>query len=318
MNSEYVVRLDDCGAHPADLVGRKASRLSGLIGAGVPVPEGFVVTAAAYRLFVQENRLGPVIAQAIRRFRAGRDLGVATAEIRTAFRDAPVPPALTEAILTAYDELGGEGTDVAVRCSPVESADGEVFLNLRTGADVVAACRRCFASLFSAVAVGNREALGEDHLKAVMPVIVQPMVRADVGASGTARGESTFVRVHAGWGLGEQPAGADQYSVHPGHRPLIVRHHGTKPAKVVYAGPRGTRTVPTTPEEQAADVLTDEDLRQLANWSATADELFQRPMTLHWSKDGVTSHLYILESRPVQTPLRTTLTHQTSVVPQFT
>ncbi|TCC24757.1 PEP/pyruvate-binding domain-containing protein [Kribbella speibonae] len=307
MNTEYVVRLDgDAEPAPAEQIGVKASRLAGLAREGIRVPEGFAVTAAAYREFVQEGRLGPSIAQAIRRFRAGRDLVVAAAEIRSAFRDAPVPTGLTDEIMAAYDELGGDGTDVAVRCGPVEPADGvqdEVFLHLRTGADVVAACRRCFASLFNAVAVGNREAMGGDHLNAVMPVTVQSMVRADVGASGTARGESTFVRVRAAWGLGEPPVGdADQYSVHPGSRPLIVRHRGAKLTKSVYADPRGTQRIPTTYDERMALVLTDDELRQLAGWSEAADKHFRRPMTLEWAKDGLSGTLYVVEVRPWMLP----------------
>jgi phosphoenolpyruvate synthase/pyruvate phosphate dikinase len=307
MNSQYVVRLDDA-VDPAQ-AGAKAARLAGLATEGVRVPDGFVVTADAYREFVREARLGPAIAQSIRRFRAGRDLRVAAAEIRSAFRDAELPPALVDDILAGYDKLGGDGADIVVRCSPVGAADEvqeEAFLHLRTGADVVAAVRRCFASLFGMVAVGNREAAGEDHLRAVMPVTVQAMVRSDIGGSGTARGESTFVRVCARWGLGTPTAtGSDQYSVHPGRRPLIVSHRGAKSTKVVYAAPRGTRTVPTTPEERAELVLTDDELLELANWSVTADKHFRRPMTLEWAKDGRTCELYVVEARPWMLPTLT-------------
>ncbi|WP_329000197.1 hypothetical protein OHA18_37905 [Kribbella sp. NBC_00709] len=158
-------------------------------------PGGFAVTAEAYREFVREARLGSVIARSIRRFRAGRDLVVAAAEIRSAFRDASLPSTMVDDILKAYEELGGDGTEVVVRCSPVTSADAiqdEVFSHLTTGGDVIAACRRCFASLYGAVAIGNREAAGIDHLRVAMPVTVQRMVR-----SGTARGESPFVRLPA-------------------------------------------------------------------------------------------------------------------------
>ncbi|MFG1911972.1 PEP/pyruvate-binding domain-containing protein [Kribbella sp. NPDC048928] len=303
-------------------VGVKNVRLAELAAAGIRIPPGFAVTAAAYREFVEEARLGPSIAQAIRRFRAGRDLAVAAAEIRSAFRDAELPPAMVDEILAGYEELGGDGTDGVVRCSPVDSADegqADVFLHLRTGADVVAAVRRCFASLFSMAAVGHREAIGEDHLRAAMPVTVQTMVRADVGSSGTARGESTFVRVRARWGLGEPTAaGADQYSVHPGSRPLIVKHRGAKPTKVVYADPRGTRTVPTTPDERGALVLTDDELLELADWSVTADKLFRRPMALEWAKDGCTGRLYAVEVRPWVLPAMTIATRgRVTAVPQL-
>ena len=299
MNSKTIVRLQD-GVDP-DQVGVKNARLGVLADEGVQVPEGFVVTASSYRSFVEANRLGPVIAQEMRRFRAGRDLVVVAAAIRTAFRDASLPATVADEILRAYAALGGEGTEVAVRCSPVAPQDDgreEVFLHLRCGADVLAACRRCFASLFSAVAVGNREVIGADQLAAVMPVTVQRMVRSDLGGSGTAYGESTFVRIMAGWGLGSPPAtDADLYSVHPGGRSLIVKHRGAKRAKTVYADPRGTRTVPATPSEQTGLVLTDDEIREIAGWSVIADRLFKHPMELEWAKDGCSGDLSVVEVR---------------------
>ncbi|MFF0268220.1 PEP/pyruvate-binding domain-containing protein [Kribbella sp. NPDC004536] len=284
----------------------KTARLAVLAGTGCGFPEGFAVTAAAYREFVDDGRLEPEIARGIRRFRAGRDLAVVAAEIRSAFRDASLPAAVADEIVAAYGDLGGEGTEVAVRCSPVTSADpvhDEVFLHLNTADDVLAACRRCFASLYSAVAIGNREAAGLDQLTAVMPVTVQRMVRADLGASGTARGESTFVRVRAAWGLGDPAVSdADLYSVHPGDRPLIVSHCGGKATKTVYAGPRGTCRVATTPDERSALVLTDEELQVLARWSVLADRRFRRPVTLEWAKDGPSGRLFAVEIRPGAAP----------------
>lgn len=299
MNSDNVVRLRRA-TDPAR-VGVKNARLAALSGEDIRVPEGFAVTAAAYQAFVREAGLVPVIAQEIRRYRAGRDLVAVAAAIRTAFGNASLPPYLTDEILAAYEELGGDGTEVAVRSSPIDRQDevaDKTFLHLRSGADVLAACRRCFASLFSAVAVGNREHRGPDHLAAAMPITVQRMVRADLGSSGTARGESTFVRVRAAWGLGEPWADdADQCSVHPGARSMIVKHRGAKRAKTVYAGLRGTQVVATTADERSGFVLTDDELQELARWSVAADKHFKRPMELEWAKDGESGDLYLVEAR---------------------
>ncbi|MGW1344447.1 PEP/pyruvate-binding domain-containing protein [Kribbella sp. NPDC002412] len=301
MNGEWVLRPEDAGGTDPAQAGAKSAGLSELSRKGIRVPAGFVVSAAAYQEYVRESRLGPVIASELRRYRAGRDVVAVAAAIRTAFREASLPPALAAEILDAYQELGGDGTEVAVRCSPVDSHDDirdEVFLHLRSGADVLAACRRCFASLFSSVAVGNRELRGPDHLAAAMPVAVQRMVRSDLGASGTARGENTFVRVRAAWGLGEPPAeDPDQYSVHPGAVPMIVRHRGAKRTKTVYADPHGTKTIPTTPQERSQLVLNDDELQELARWSVEVDKHFKRPMELEWAKDGCSGDLYLVEVR---------------------
>src|SRR5690349_13079134 len=208
MNGQWAVALQG-SVDPAQ-VGGKAAELAELHNRGVRVPAGFAVTAAAYQEFVREARLDPLISQEIRRYRHGRDLGVVTAAIRTAFRDAPVPDGLAAEILAAYEVLGGDGTEVVVRCSPVfpHSRTTAVFLHVNSGAAVLMACRRCFASLFGADTLGDRELNGPDHHAAVMPVTVQRLVRSDLGASGTARAESTFVRIRAAWGLGA-PADGD-------------------------------------------------------------------------------------------------------------
>ncbi|MEV0802958.1 PEP/pyruvate-binding domain-containing protein [Kribbella sp. NPDC050281] len=306
MSTDRIVRLQDDAATDPAVVGVKNSRLAELSRDGIRVPAGFVVTATAYEEFVREGRLGPVIAREIRRYRAGRDLRVVAAAIRTAFGATSLPPALADDILAAYEELGGDGTEVAVRCSPITPQEGtrdELFLHLNTGADVLAACRRCFADLFSAAAVGNRELCGPDHLTAAMPVTVQLMVRSDRGGSGTVHGESSLVRVSAAWGLGEPAADdPDQFSIYPGSRPMIIRHRGAKRTKTVYAGRRATSLVPTTPKERNGLVLSDGELQVLAQWSVLADARCKRRMELDWAKDGVSGQLYVVEARPLTFP----------------
>jgi phosphoenolpyruvate synthase/pyruvate phosphate dikinase len=301
MNGEWTVALQG-SVDPAQ-VGGKAAQLAELHGRGVRVPDGFAVTAAAYQEFVREARLDPLISQEIRRYRHGRDLGVVAAAIRTAFRGAEFPDELAAQILAAYDALGGDGTEVVVRCSPVFPQRGTtaVFLHVNSGAAVLMACRRCFASLFGADTLGDRELNGPDHLTAVMPVTVQRLVRSDLGASGTARAESTFVRIHAAWGLGA-PATGDVYSFHPGPQPLIVKHRGSQQTKTVYADPHGTREVPTTPQERAAAVLTDDEIAELGTWSVAAENYFGRAMELEWAKDGRSGELYLVEVRPWTVP----------------
>jgi len=61
-----VVSLSDAAALGADLVGRKAWTLSHLAGAGFPVPDGFVVTTAAWD--APPDELARQVAQAVARF----------------------------------------------------------------------------------------------------------------------------------------------------------------------------------------------------------------------------------------------------------
>ena len=117
---------------------------------------GFAVTSAAYREFVRSARLRPYISGELRRWRAGRDLIAVGAAIRTAFADAEWPAPVAEAIAAAYARLGGDGTAVTVRS--LGSVHHEVFHDVRTTDDVLAACRRCFAAPFTDEAIADREA----------------------------------------------------------------------------------------------------------------------------------------------------------------
>ncbi len=117
---------------------------------------GFAVTSAAYREFVRSARLRPSIGGELRRWRAGRDLIAVGAAIRTAFADAEWPVGVAGAIAAGYARLGGDGTPVTVRS--LGSGHHEVFHDVRTTDDVLAACRRCFAAPFTDEAIADREA----------------------------------------------------------------------------------------------------------------------------------------------------------------
>ena len=137
---------------------------------------GFAVTAAGCREFVRSARLRPFIAGELRRWRAGRDLVAVGAAIRTAFADAEWPVAVAGAIAAGYARLGGDGTVVTVRsvgaCGCVE-----VFRELDTTGDVLAACKRCYAALFTAEAIAGRADRGVDQLEVAVSLGIERETR---------------------------------------------------------------------------------------------------------------------------------------------
>ncbi len=141
---------------------------------GVCVPDRFELTPAAYQEFLSTTSLRPFIAGQLRRYHHGADLLAVGAAIRTAFAYAEMPVGLARRITAAYQSLGGEGTAVVVR------SEGEIFRNVRTSRDLLAACKRCFAALFSDQAIALREEQGVDHLSVMVSVTVQRMVRASL------------------------------------------------------------------------------------------------------------------------------------------
>src|SRR5437667_7843972 len=216
------------------LVGGKAANLGELARAGLPVPEGFCLTTAAYDLVTQNAGLEPVLdelAAADARDTARLERCAATA--RAALLAAPVPATVQEAVREAYHHLAqGEPLPVAVRSSATAedlsfasfAGQQDTYLNVVGPDAVLDHVSRCWASLFTERAVTYRLRNGFDHRKVHMAVVVQRMVFPQAsGILFTAdpiTGNRRVASVEASFGLGEALVSglmnADVYKVRDG------------------------------------------------------------------------------------------------------
>ena len=334
MSDEPLVRgLDDLGRSDGDKVGGKNASLGEMIcrlrEVGIRVPGGFATTAAAYWRFVEDNGLKEVIAQQLDRLKDDRsNLAAIGRAIRKLFTDAELPPALEEAISGAYDDMasraGRRNPDVAVRSSataedlPEASFAGqlETFLNVRGHGQLMEACKRCYASLFTDRAIAYRENHGFDHMKVALSVGVQQMVRSDRASSGvmfsidTETGFPGSVLINAAWGLGETivqgMVDPDEYHVfkpllgEPDARPIVARRLGRKTRKMVYAreGDASAKVVETSEKERTSFVLSDDEVLELGRWAAAIEAHYGQAMDMEWAKDGESGELFIVQARP--------------------
>jgi pyruvate, water dikinase len=300
----------------------------------VQVPDGFATLSDAYWAFLDVNDLRGVIAKRIGEWESGEaELAETGAAIRKAFLKARWPDDVAQDIRAAYRELSGrykvDEADVAVRSSataedlPDASFAGqqESFLNISGEDDLLDACRRCYASLFTDRAISYRKAKGFDHFQVALSVGVQKMVRSDLGGAGvmfsidTETGFDGVVLIDAAWGLGENvvqgSVDPDGYSVFkplldkPGVRPIIDKRLGGKKQKMIYAtgGARSenkspVRNVSTSTAERSAFVLDDDEIVQLARWARDIERHYECPMDIEWAKDGETGDLFIVQARP--------------------
>lgn len=201
MSASQVLPLQQISAQDVSLVGGKNASLGELIGSlepvGVRIPSGFATTAAAYRLFLSENALEPTISARLEDCHAGRTcLPEAAAAIRKAVLAGKWPAEIRAQIGQAYRELcrasGIPDLHVAVRSSataedlPGASFAGqqETYLNISGEQALLAACKRCYASLYTDRAIAYREAKGFAHEAVALSVGVQRMVRSDLAGSG--------------------------------------------------------------------------------------------------------------------------------------
>ncbi len=322
------IRLKDVPA-----VGGKTASLGELRSLlGARVPDGFALTAEAYR-----NALaGSGAIHELRRLLSGFDhhdvaqLADRAAKARQLVYEATGNAALRREIAAAYRVLGercGKDVAVAVRSSataedlPTASFAGqhESFLHVRGERDVAEACRKCFASIFTDRAIVYRIDNGFDHFKVALSVAVMKMVRsAASGVIFTLDTESGFPEVvflTGAWGLGENivqgKVDPDEFYVHKptfkaGYRAVLSRSLGGKEMKLVYARGRGaaTRNLKTPKHDRERFCLADPEVLELANCAIHIEDHYSQlagrpnPMDIEWAKDGEDGKLYILQARP--------------------
>jgi pyruvate,water dikinase len=326
MNEPVYVRFfEEFGAGDVPLVGGKNASLGemyrALSGQGIRVPHGFAVTAAAYWHVLDEAgaRDGPPPGLPPR--------GGGGPQAREIVYGAGLPADLAAEILAGYRRLQqeyGEDVSVAVRSSataedlPTASFAGqaETFLNITGDENLLDACRRCYASLFTDRSIHYRADQGYDHFKVALSIGIMKMVRSDLASSGvmftldTESGFRDVVFITGSYGLGENivqgAVDPDEFYVHKpayaaGHRAVLRRLLGDKAIKMIFAegGTRHTtRNIPVPDADRERYCLTDAEVLQLAGHAITIENHYRRPMDIEWAKDGTDGQLYLVQARP--------------------
>jgi pyruvate,water dikinase len=319
------------------LVGGKIASLGELYSVlsreGVRVPNGFALTASAYR----DALTAAGAWDALHTLLDDLDkthidvLAARAADSRKIVYEATNTKELYRQISEAYRQLEAEygpHVPVAVRSSataedlPTASFAGQhdSFLNVRDADGLFEACRRCFASIFTDRAISYRIDNGFDHFKVSLSVGVMKMVKADLASSGvmftldTESGFRDVVFITAAYGLGENIVQGlvdpDEFYVHKpsfrrGHRAVLSRSLGRKQMRMVYAfGQSGTKNISVPDVDRARFCISDEEVLKLADdairiedhYSANAGHAM--PMDIEWAKDADDGQIYVIQARP--------------------
>lgn len=298
------------------VVGGKGASLACLAAAGLPVPAGFHLTTEAYRRFVTANDLTAAIlaaaADASLDDPASQERAAAT--IQPLFQRGAMPEAIAADLRRAYAALGEPAPAVAVRSSATaEDLPGlsfagqqETLLNVRGQAALLEAVRRCWASLWTARAIGYRLWMGIDHQTVAMGVVIQTMLAPTVaGVLFTANpttGDRAELLINASYGLGEAIVSGevtpDSFVVD--RATLTIRNSslGQKEVAIVAAEGQGTvpREVPRDQQQQPS--LSADRIRDLGELAGRVEALFNGvPQDIEWAvADG---RVWLLQSRPI-------------------
>jgi pyruvate,water dikinase len=309
--STLILPLSDLEA-TLEAVGGKGMSLAKLSRAGLPVPGGFHVTTEAYRRFVADNGLQPRILAALKGADAAQlaSLDTASQQIASLFAAAPIPTDIAAAISAAYADL--KEAPVAVRSSataedlPEASFAGQqdTYLNICGSGPVLEAIKRCWASLWTARAIGYRLKNGIDQESVALAVIVQDLVPADAaGVMFTANpldGQRDQVVISAAWGLGEAVVSGtvtpDMVTADK-HTGRTLRRETAAKQVMTVRTETGTREQPVPDSKRNAPVLSDKQVAELTRYGAQIETLYGMPMDIEWVL--AEGKFAILQARPI-------------------
>jgi phosphohistidine swiveling domain-containing protein len=321
--SGLVLGLADLSASMLPQVGGKAANLGELIGAGLPVPDGFCLTTEAYVQAV--GPLGLAEVHSALQDTPADDLealaGLA-GRARSLITSAELPTVIAGEILTAYRAL--DGVPVAVRSSataedlPFASFAGQqdTYLNVIGAVALLEAVRKCWASLWTDRAVAYRASRNIDPATVALAVVVQRMVDAEAaGVMFTANpvtGRRREAVIDASPGLGEAVvSGAvnpDHFVVDTASGAILQRRLGDKRTAVRPLPGGGTeyveqgtdRSAGTGQVAQNQPCLTDAQIRELAALGNNAEAHYGAPQDTEWALDG-DGKVWLTQSRPITT-----------------
>lgn len=337
--NKFILWFDQLKIEDVAFVGGKNASLgemyTTLVPKGIRVPNGFAVTAYAYRYFIEKEGLTSFIEKNLEGLDTHdvKQLQKVGKAIRDKIIDSDLPKDLEEEILKAYIDLSNaynmKEADTAVRSSATAedlpgasfAGEHETYLNVVGGKNVLKATKEAMASLWNDRAISYRVDKGFNHFDVALSVGVQKMVRSDEGSSGvmftldTESGFEDVVQIDASWGLGEMVVQGkvtpDSYLVFKktfkdGFSPIIKKDIGSKETKMIYSGAKTNpvKEVPVLKKDREVYVLSNDEILTLARWGMEIEAHYSEnagkhmPMDIEWAKDGITGELFIVQARP--------------------
>ena len=307
----------------AGALGGKGWSLARMHAAGLPVPAGFCIPAAAFERFLAHNDLD--LAQAW-----ARGDEAALADIAQRIRRAAFPSGAAEQILQAHATLGA--VPVAVRSSALgedsvaHSFAGQyaTFLYVRGADSVLDSVRNCWASLLNAGALAYRRergaaAAGEALAMAVVVQAMVPAERAGVAfAHDPVSGRDDAWLVEACYGLGEGlvsgRVSSDLYRIDAAGLGIVEREIRTKASAVQWdAGAARVVEQDVPPALRDAPVLDAARARAVGLLLQRCNVLFGGPQDIEWAQHGDTT--WLLQSRPITSVAEPATPHQGQPAP---
>ncbi len=312
---KLVVWFSEVGRTDIPLVGGKGANLGEMSRAGLPVPQGFIVTADAYFAFIKDHKLDSFIEKETKNLdpEDSKKLNVIAEALQKAIKENELPKALQQQIEKAYEEMH-EGP-VAVRSSataedlPDASFAGQqaTFLNIEGKKQLIKAIRECWASLFGARAIYYRTVNKFDHMKVGIAVPVQKMVQSEVSGImftvDPVSEDTGKIVIDAGLGLGEAIVSGsvtpDHYVVDKEKMEIVSKE--IQPQAWMFVRDTDGKNIHKnlTDEQKKNPKLSDEQIIALAKIGAQVEKHYGKPQDTEWAFEN--GSFFMVQARPVTT-----------------
>ena len=299
-----------------EILGGKGRSLAKMTRSGFRVPDGFIVTADAYRDFVSTYGIQEEIIELAKPdLKNGYpNFEECSKKIQLIIERNQTPEATRNEIIEAYEGLRGTALRMAVRSSanaedlPEFSFAGqqETFLNISTSAAIIESVHKCWASLWTPQAMSYRHQNGIDQSSVAMAVVVQKMIPSEVSGilftANPSSGERSQIILNSSFGLGEAVVSGqvtpDTFIVDRQTLNINEKILGPKEQKIVSEDGQGVRIESTNTEERTQSSLSDEQIKELVKNSLQIESIYSgQPQDIEWA--FCNGELHLLQSRPI-------------------
>lgn len=312
----YIKPFVELTKNDASIAGGKGASLGEMTNAGIPVPEGFVILADAFELFINKNNIKEEIARIVGSVdhTDNEQINKASEDIKKLILSKEIPEELKEGIVNYHVQLGSEFVAVRSSATAEDSSSAawagqlETYLNT-TAEKLLENVKKCWASLFTPRAIFYRFEQNLANKKISVAVVVQKMIQSEV--SGVAFSvhpvtkDRNKIIIEACFGLGEAIVGGevtpDSYIIDK-NKMMIDEIKIAEQTKGLFKGKEGSeqeRNVWNNIANTHVQKLCGRLIIELAGIILNIESHYGFPCDIEWAMQN--NKLYITQSRPITT-----------------
>ncbi len=318
--SGFTIPLDNIDKEMFPVAGGKNANLGEVMNrVHLPVPEGFAITAYAFKYFMEQNDLTARINEKLYRLDLtdAEELQRLSREIQDLIVQAEIPGTLSGSILASYRKIierHGEDVRVSVRSSAVQE-DGEftfagqytTALGVTGSSFLLHKYKEILASLFTPRAIFYYRTRGFTEDDMVMSVGVMRMIDARVSGVMYSHDpndmNNNVIIINSVWGLGtfavDGQVSPYTYLVSKDNHLILEQKGAFQETMISMSEGQGVSEIPVTQDMENRPCLNEEQVLTLAEYASALEKHYKRPQDIEWAIDRQ-GKIYILQARPLR------------------